>query len=88
MRLPWRKRPALFWRPLRDRRVPLPAKLARPAMGLCLVMPLDLIPDFIPVAGYLDGLLVVAAGSWLFLRLCPDEVFWEQIERPGAGVHD
>ncbi len=83
MRLPWRKRPALFWRLLRDRRVPLPAKLVLPAMGLYLVMPLDPIPDFIPVVGYLDDLLVVVAGLWLFLKLCPDEVFWEQVEELG-----
>jgi len=81
MRLPWRKRPALFWRLLRDPRVPLPAKLVLPAVGLYLVMPLDPIPDFIPVIGYLDDLLVVLLGLWLFLQLSPRDVFDEHVER-------
>jgi len=80
MRLPWRKRPLLFWRLLRDARVPLPARLVLPGVGLYLLMPLDLIPDFIPVIGYLDDLLVVVLGLWLFLRLCPRELFDEHIE--------
>ena len=42
-------------------------------------MPLDPIPDFIPVVGYLDDLLVLIAGLWLFLRLCLREVFLEHI---------
>ena len=81
LRLPWRKRPALFWRLFRDPRVPLPAKLVLPAMGLYLVVPIDPIPDFIPVLGYLDDLLVVAAGLWLFLKLCPRSVFDEHVTR-------
>lgn len=79
MRLPWRRRPVLFWRLFRDRRVPLPARLVLPGVGLYLLMPLDPIPDFIPVIGYLDDLLVVVLGLWLFLRLCPQEIFWEHI---------
>jgi arsenate reductase len=85
LRLPWRRRPALFWRILRDPRVPLPAKLVLPAMGLYLVIPLDPIPDFIPVIGYLDDLLVVVAGLRLFLRLCPAEVFWDNVRRLEGG---
>lgn len=81
LRLPWRKRPTLFWRLLRDGRVPLPAKLVLPGLGLYLLIPLDLIPDFIPIIGYLDDLLVLIVGLWLFLRLCPPEVFQEHIER-------
>ena len=80
LRLPWRRRPALFWRLLRDGRVPLPAKLVLPGVGLYLIMPLDPIPDFIPVIGYLDDLVVVVLGLWLFLRLCPPEIFREHVE--------
>ncbi len=78
-RLPWRRRPALFWRLLRDRRVPLGAKLLLPGIGLYLLMPIDIIPDFVPVLGYLDDLLVVGLGLWLFLRLCPRDIFDEQL---------
>jgi uncharacterized membrane protein YkvA (DUF1232 family) len=36
--------------------------------------PIDLIPDFIPVLGYLDDLILVPAGLWLVLRLIPPDV--------------
>ena len=39
--------------------------------------PIDLIPDFIPVLGYLDDLVIVPFGAWLALRLVPGEVLAE-----------
>lgn len=36
--------------------------------------PIDLIPDFIPVLGYLDDLLLVPLGIWLAVQLIPEEV--------------
>lgn len=64
---------------LGDGRVPLTAKLIIPALLLYLAMPLDLIPDFIPVLGQLDDLLISALGFWVFLRLCPRPVLEEYI---------
>ena len=81
LKLPWRSRISLFWRLLRDARVPLGAKLLLPGLGLYLLSPLDIIPDFIPVVGYLDDLLVLLLGLWLFLRLCPRELFHEHLRR-------
>ncbi len=43
--------------------------------------PVDLIPDFIPVLGYLDDLLIVPLGIALALRLVPPEVMAECRER-------
>ena len=56
---------------MRDPRVPWYAK----ALGACIVAyalsPIDLIPDFVPVVGYLDDLVLVPLGLLLLLRLIP-----------------
>jgi uncharacterized membrane protein YkvA (DUF1232 family) len=62
---------------MRDPRVPWYAK----ALGACVVAyvlsPIDLIPDFIPVVGYLDDLVLVPLGLFLLLRLIPTPVMAE-----------
>ena len=60
-----------LWHAARDPRVPLAAKLVAGAVAAYALSPIDLIPDFIPVLGYLDDLLIVPAGIWLALRLIP-----------------
>jgi uncharacterized membrane protein YkvA (DUF1232 family) len=47
--------------------------LALVVVGYAL-SPIDLLPDFIPVLGYLDDLLLVPLGIWLVIRLAPAEV--------------
>jgi uncharacterized membrane protein YkvA (DUF1232 family) len=65
----------------RDPRVPWYAK----AVAVCVVgyalSPIDLIPDFIPVLGYLDDLVLIPLGIALTLRLIPPEVMVECRER-------
>jgi uncharacterized membrane protein YkvA (DUF1232 family) len=39
--------------------------------------PIDLIPDFIPVLGYLDDLIIVPMGIWLLLKIIPAQVLDE-----------
>lgn len=48
--------------------------------------PIDLIPDFIPVLGYLDDLVIIPAGLWLAIRLIPLEVMAEA--RAKAVTHE
>ena len=46
--------------------------------------PVDLIPDFIPVIGYLDDLIIVPAGISLSIRLIPEDVMEECRRRAGS----
>jgi uncharacterized membrane protein YkvA (DUF1232 family) len=58
----------------RDPRCPWYARAVAIATVAYAVSPIDLIPDPIPVIGYLDDLLIVPAGFWLALRLVPEDV--------------
>ena len=62
---------------LTDSRTPLPAKLILGAAVGYLLLPFDLIPDFIPVLGQLDDVLIVPGLVWLALRLVPRTVVEE-----------
>ena len=53
---------------------PLIAKVLAVLVLAYAFSPIDLIPDFIPVLGYLDDLLIVPAGIYLTLRLVPEHV--------------
>lgn len=59
---------------VRDPRVPWYAKI----VGVCVVAyalsPIDLIPDFVPVLGYLDDLVLVPLGVLLVMRLIPADI--------------
>lgn len=46
--------------------------------------PIDLIPDFIPILGYLDDLILVPMGIALLLKLIPDHVIQESREKVAA----
>jgi len=65
----------------RDPRTPWYAKAWAGLVLAYAFSPLDLIPDFIPVLGYLDDLLLVPAGIALALRLIPSEVMAESREK-------
>jgi uncharacterized membrane protein YkvA (DUF1232 family) len=54
--------------------VPWYAKALALAVTAYALSPLDLIPDFIPVLGYLDDLIIVPAGIWLVITLIPPAI--------------
>jgi uncharacterized membrane protein YkvA (DUF1232 family) len=58
----------------RDPRTPWYAKVVAAGVVAYALSPFDLIPDFIPVLGYLDDLIIVPAGVALVLRLVPAAV--------------
>ena len=74
---------------LQDSRTPWYAKAVAWLTLAYLVSPIDLIPDFIPVIGHLDDLLIVPAGFYLAMRLAPRAVreeHWQAIEAERAAA--
>ena len=61
----------------RDPRVPWYAKALMLVIVAYALSPIDLIPDFIPVLGYVDDLIIVPAGIFLALKMIPKEVLDE-----------
>jgi uncharacterized membrane protein YkvA (DUF1232 family) len=61
----------------RDPRVPWYAKLVAATVAAYALSPIDLIPDFIPVLGYLDDLILVPLGILLAVRLVPPDLMDE-----------
>ena len=62
------------WLAARDPRVPMLARFLAIAVAAYALSPIDLIPDFIPVLGWLDDLLIVPLGLWTVLRWLPPDV--------------
>src|SRR5512145_2022902 len=48
--------------------------------------PIDLIPDFIPILGYIDDLIITPGGLWLAVRMIPPEVMAEARSAAAARV--
>lgn len=65
----------------RDPRVPWYAKALAIAVAAYALSPIDLIPDFVPVLGYLDDLIIVPAGIALVVRLIAPEIMAEHREK-------
>jgi len=64
-----------------DRRVPWWSRAIALALIIYLASPIDLIPDFIPVLGLLDDLLIVLIGAGLLLRSIPPHILEEHVQR-------
>src|SRR5512145_1867661 len=66
---------------VRDRRVGLLPGLIAVILIAYLAMPIDIVPDFIPVLGYVDDLLILVIGAGLLLRSIPRHVLEEHVGR-------
>ena len=81
------------WLAARDPRVPWYARLLAVAVAAYALSPIDLIPDFVPVLGWLDDLIIVPLGLILVRRLIPVPL-WAELhasaeaasERPSSRV--
>ena len=73
---------------VRDPRTPLAAKMFGVFIVAYALSPIDLIPDFIPVLGYLDEALLLPIGLWAVRRMIPAAVLAEHRARvqPGARM--
>jgi uncharacterized membrane protein YkvA (DUF1232 family) len=60
---------------MKDKRTPLIAKIMIVLTISYAVSPIDLIPDFIPVLGYLDDLIILPIMITISIKLIPKDVF-------------
>lgn len=78
---PWVRRVRVdahaVWLAARDPRTPWPARLLGLLVAAYALSPIDLIPDFVPLLGLIDDLLLLPLGVWLFVRLVPEPLFQE-----------
>jgi uncharacterized membrane protein YkvA (DUF1232 family) len=71
----------LYWRLLRDARVPIWPKLVLLGGFLYVLSPIDVMPDVLPVIGQIDDLVVLLVVCRLFMYLCPPAVVREHVAR-------
>jgi uncharacterized membrane protein YkvA (DUF1232 family) len=69
----------------KDPRVPWYAKLVAVSIVAYALSPIDLIPDFIPILGYLDDLILVPLGISLLLKIIPPEVIRDCRDKASAA---
>jgi uncharacterized membrane protein YkvA (DUF1232 family) len=67
----------MLWFAYRHPQTPLYAKILAVLVVAYAFSPIDLIPDFIPVLGYVDDLVLIPLGVWLVLRMIPPEIMAE-----------
>jgi uncharacterized membrane protein YkvA (DUF1232 family) len=76
-----------LWKLSRHPQAPRGAKLLAMAIVAYAVSPIDLVPDFIPVLGQLDDLLLIPIGVALVVRLTPKPL-WESLLREAEATRE
>ena len=67
----------LVWRVVRDDRVAIFIRTGLVAVGAYLLLPWDIVPDWVPLAGQLDDVVVLTLGLRTFLRMVPKHILLE-----------
>ena len=75
-----------LWFACRDPRTPWYARVLAMLIVAYALSPIDLIPDFIPVLGYLDELILLPVGIYLVLKLVPAEALADARARAQSWV--
>jgi uncharacterized membrane protein YkvA (DUF1232 family) len=75
-----------IWFAARDPATPMAVRLLALVIAAYALSPIDLIPDFIPVLGYLDDLLLVPLGLLLVIRLLPPQVLASARQKATAVI--
>ena len=75
-----------LWIAARDPRTPKAVKLLALLIAAYALSPIDLIPDFIPVIGYLDDLVIVPLGILLVVKLMPPGLIQEYREAAAVAA--
>ena len=76
--------PAVFIA-LKDQNTPIIAKIFAGITGGYALSPIDLIPDFIPVLGYLDDIIILPVLVMVTIKLIPDEV-WQRSKEKAVDI--
>ena len=80
-KLPFLDKISLAGSLFRDRRIGVAPRLIAFGLVLYIASPIDLLPDFIPVIGYFDDILIVLVGAGLLLRSIPHHIIEEHVSR-------
>ena len=76
-----------LWIAARDPRTPWYAKVVAAAVAAYALSPIDLIPDFIPVIGYLDDLIIVPLGIFFCVKMIPSDLM-DEFRMRAAEIED
>jgi uncharacterized membrane protein YkvA (DUF1232 family) len=75
-----------LWFACRDRRTPWGARVLGFLIVAYALSPIDLIPDFIPIVGYLDEVILIPIGLWVLLRMIPVPVLADCRDKADAWL--
>lgn len=73
-----------IWLAVRDPRTPVMLRIFGTLVAAYALSPIDLIPDFVPVLGFLDDAIILPVGIWLFVRMIPRPL-WEEFRARAAA---